>query len=307
MPRKQNVTKPGHVKSGALSVKEKADIRAKAHSHTAEQIASQMQRSAKQVKEELAKVKGVKPDAGFSLKEKLEARPEWATFRKQFSFDEQQEFKHQYVQIMSQLTAGGDIYPTEELQVFQVITLKIQIDRTLEAQRKALNDMDMASSELDTLRNAQLRAESDGDKEEIDKIDKEMIYWGGVQNSGERTNIRCTNEYKVYSDKQDKMLVALKSTRDQRIKVFENSDKSILGLVRLLVQEDQRDQKGTEAEMMKLAAQKEKRRLAKPHKFADGITDRPILTPETVFYEDEDEDQIPDATEDVFAETEPSG
>jgi hypothetical protein len=303
MPRKgtvkKTVIKAGELKRGDLSNAEKAYISDVASTSNAEQIAKKLRRQVLQIRNYLAKIKGLKPEDQRSLQTELLHRPEWQRFKKQFALDEQEEFKHQYVQIMSQMK--GDVMATEELQVFQVITLKILIDRTLEEQKLALDDMNSSYGELHVLR--------ESGKADVGTTSK-IAYWEGVYTTSKKTNNECADRYKIYSDKQDKMLHALKSTRDQRIKVWENADKSILGLVRLLVQEDQRELLGQEAEMMKIASQKERDRLAAPHKYADGITDQPLLTPETVLidYEvAEDSDSQRESVEDVPLNEESGG
>lgn len=281
MPRKPKTNiQPGERKRGRLSNAEKAYITDHLPDPNAEQIAKKLRRPIEQIRRAIENIKGVKPEVRMTLEQQLQTRPEWRRFQKQFNLEEQEEFKHQYVQIISQLKTHGDIMATEELQVFQVITLKILIDRTLEEQKQALDDMNLAHDELHKLR---LKP-----PKEKEKFDIQVAHWETVYESSKRTNKECADRYKIYSDKQDKMLNALKATRDQRIKVWENSDKSILGLVRLLVQEENRELLGHEAEMMKLASEKEKRRLAKPYKFDDGIVDQPILTPETVNWTEEE-------------------
>lgn len=280
MPRrpKSNI-KPGETKHGRLSDAEKAHITETMDTSTPEQIAKRLRRGIRQVRRAIETIKGIPTESRLTFEQQLQTRPEWRRFQKQFNLDEQEEFKHQYVQIMSQLKTQGDIMPTEELQVFQVITLKILIDRTLEEQKQALDDMGRAHEELEALRDPK------GGKLDKNKIE----YWEVLYESSKKTNRECADRYKIYSDKQDKMLFALKSTRDQRIKVWENADKSILGLVRLLIQEDQREILGEEAEMMRLASTKEREWLARPHEYDDGVVDQPLLTPDTVdMFEDED-------------------
>jgi hypothetical protein len=169
---------------------------------------------------------------------------------------------------------------TEELQVFQVITLKILIDRTLEEQKVALDDMSATRAFIESMRNVGVTSLSEDDAADLDKA-------GDQYDAAKRTNKECAERYKIYSDKQDKMLSALKATRDQRIKILENSKGSILGIARLVMEEKQRAALGEEAGLMKRASEKEKQRLSKPHRFADGTIDQPILTPETVLGEKE--------------------
>lgn len=273
MPKK----KPERVKRGGLSKAERAYIEEHIEQR-AEQISKKLGRPISQVQNFIDAFTGVKSEVRMTLQEELEGRPEWKRFQKQFGLDEQEEFKHQYVQIMSQLTEKEEVLATEELQVFQVITLKILIDRTLEEQKRALDDMSMAHDELQDLRAMGPMA----DPEERER-------WETVYEAAKRTNKDCADRYKIYSDKQDKMFIALKSTRDQRVKLIENSSKSIGGWLRLAMEEGQRRSLGDEAETNKIASKKETERLSKPHRYADGTIDQPIFSHETVdkFQEEE--------------------
>lgn len=278
MPRKpkQNV-KPNEMKRGKMSNPELALIRELMDKQPPEQIAKKIRRTAAQVERAIEAIKGVAPVIQMSLEEQLMRRPEWARFQKQFNEDELIEFRHQYVQIMSQLRSYGDVLPTEELQVFHVVSLKINIDRTGEELKQAIDQMNESLAELDILRR-------EGEDADTSKI----AFWHDVYRNAQKMKKECSEQYKTYSDKQDKMLNTLKATRDQRIKNWETADKSIIGLVRLLVEEENRRSLGDEAELMRLACEKEKERLSSPHTYSDGVVDLPILTPETVTHEDYD-------------------
>lgn len=267
MPRKAKKTGDGP-KRGRLSKEELSFIRAKAGALSAEAIAKKLGRGAKQIQDEIDRVTGTKPEARMTLETQLESRPEWRQFNKQFTKEELDEFKHQYVQMVS-TQFKDDLFPTEELQLFQVITLKILIDRTLAEQRMAMEDMRNSHNQMEALR---------GDEKKKSAYDRAEV----VYENAKRTNKDCADRYKIYSDKQDKMFHALKSTRDQRVNFFENSKHSILGWLRTLMEEDFRRQIGEEGEFMKRAAEKEKERLSAPHVYEDGTEDRPLLTPETV-------------------------
>jgi hypothetical protein len=271
---KTNPKLESRVKHGALSPAEKKTIQnliAKGIKYEA--IAKLLNRSTAQVLKEIEKVTGVQPEQSMTLVEQLTARPEWKQFEKQFTEEELQEFAHQYVQIVSAQFKDDTLLPTEELQVFQLITLKIQIDRTLSEQKQALTMMAAATAAIDKMQKSDLS---------VQKNREQMLIASESYSLGRNMNKECTDRYKIYSDKQDKMMRDLRSTREQRVKVVENSGGSILGLVRLLMDEDKRKIAGQEAAMQYTASVKEKERLSQPHKYDDGVVDQPLLTPETV-------------------------
>lgn len=278
MPR-HYIKKGDGPKRGRLSKEEEGFIRGKAPFMSAEAIAKKLGRPVGQIQKEYDKYMGMTPEKRLTLQQQLELRPEWRQFEKQFTFDELNEFKHQYVQIVS-TQFKDDLLPTEELQLFQVITLKILIDRTLAEQKMALEDMQSAHQALEGL-------EERGTKTQSVK-DQISLYETKYENA-KKTNRECADRYKIYSDKQDKMFAALKGTRDQRVKFFENSKHSVLGWLRLLMDEENRREMGDEAEFMRRAAEKERERLSRIYTYEDGFEDRPLLTPEIVLQEEEDE------------------
>lgn len=260
----------GEAKRGRLSAEEIGFIKGKAGAMSAEAIAKKLGRAVEQVQRALDSYTGIKPERMMSLEEQLVTRSEWRQFQKQFTREELEEFKHQYVQMMS-TQFKDDLLPTEELQLFQVITLKILIDRTLAEQRLALEDMQSAHADIELMKGMELNDE--------DRARLMRAY--DTYEASKKTNRECADRYKIYSDKQDKLFKDLKSTRDQRKKLYEDSKGSMLGWIRLLMEEESREEWGNESEMMKLAAEKEKKRLQTPFVYDDGTEDKPLLTPES--------------------------
>jgi hypothetical protein len=103
-----------------------------------------------------------------------------------------------------------------------------------------------------------------------------------------RTSIaNYTNEYTKLLNEQQKISKDLKATREQRIKRIEDGKSSWVGLIRMLEDEDIRERKGREMEIINMAADKMKKSLSEYHQYQDGTLDRPFLTPEAV--EDNDD------------------
>ena len=90
-------------------------------------------------------------------------------------------------------------------------------------------------------------------------------------------------DYKEMQSKKNTMLKELKGTREQRIKILEDSKETFAAWVRALIQDKgMRKEIGANMEKMRLAMEKEKVRLSEFHKYEDGLIDQPFLTPETV-------------------------
>ncbi len=244
---------------------------------TIDQIAMRMNRRVDSVQKEIDKIHGVaEAPSKIGLAKQLELRPEWKKWQAQFTKPELEQFKNQYVQLMAAF--DNNVRATEELQIFQVITLIILIDRTLVEQKVAVDAMERLQPRIDTLR-------AKGKEDEAELLDSQYEMKRAVSKT-------CADKYKTYSDKQNQLLQQLKGTRDQRIKNFESSDKSFVGLLRFLSEEDNRVKAGREMEMVRLASQKEKVRMSQPHRYIDGTVDRPLLSAESVMMEDEYVEEI---------------
>jgi hypothetical protein len=245
---------------------------------SAEQIAAQFKnkRSAEQIQKYINKEFGQNRPIRKEMKlaDELVNRPEWENFREQFTPKELEHFQYRYVQLMGQFR--DDVLPTEELQIFQVITIDILIQRTLKEQKVTVENMERINKELEVLH----EEAKDG------MADKDLF---NALKAGEGQYAVLTDALKVLSQRhesylmrQSSMLKELKATRDQRVKVFENSRQSFLGYLRALGEEDFRLQEGRDAELMRKATEKQAEEMARPQAFPDGVIDQPLLTPETV-------------------------
>ena len=84
---------------------------------------------------------------------------------------------------------------------------------------------------------------------------------------------------------------SLKATRDARVKRIEDSKTTWLGYLRMMEDVQNRKDGGDDAEIKRIAKEKEKERLSQWHKYEDGVVDQPFLTPETVKNEREIEQE----------------
>jgi hypothetical protein len=165
--------------------------------------------------------------------------------------------------------------PTEEMQLYEVIRLDILIQRTMTEQKQMHEEMHHAHQEIERIRK---EFEENGDPSRIDESRTHEIAYAKAAAQVKDLSAR----YDSYMMRQSAMLKELKATRDQRVRVLENSRQSFLGFLRMLNEEDQRDAIGREAGLMAAAADVAAEKLRRPHTYADGMTDQPLLTPEDV-------------------------
>lgn len=201
----------------------------------------------------------------------LEDRPYWIELRSQFTEDELELFKYHWSRIIAQFK--DDVFPTEELQVIDVIKLEILMNRCLKSNK---DNIELLSSYERSLKDERALNKEQQDQDYIINLERQLA---SVRASQESLN----RDYRELQSKKASMLREMKGTREQRIKRLEDSKQSFTSWVAHLMQDpDTMKQYGIEMEKMRLAMLKEKERLSAFHKYDDGIIDQPFLTPDTV-------------------------
>lgn len=205
--------------------------------------------------------------AAFSL----ETRPYWKELTAQFTTDELELFKYHWSRIISQFK--DDVFPTEELQVVDVIKLEILMNRCLKSNKDNINEMNVLEK---LIRDERALDKDQRDQDYIMNMERQMAALRASQESLNR-------DYRELQSKKANMLREMKGTREQRIKRLEDSKQSFTAWVANLMQDpDTMKKYGIEMEKMRLAMKKEEERLSAFHKYEDGGVDQPFLTPDTV-------------------------
>lgn len=257
------------LKRGILSANDKAYIINQCEKQSPEVIANKLRRPVAIIERYISTLTGLNLESHDAVAERLTHSPYWAELETQFNESELGYFKKRYVHYMGQFAKDEEIPPTEELQVFNLITIEILIHQTLYEQKFSRDDMLRVRSELEQERKA------GGDKELLYNLESR---YETARAASKMYNDRLNNFYA----KESSLLKELKSTRDQRIKEIDNNDQNFASFLKTLTTEEGKLRLGEEAEIHVLAMNKEAKRLSAPFKFADGVTDQPLLTPETV-------------------------
>lgn len=201
----------------------------------------------------------------------LEDRPYWIELRSQFTEDELELFKYHWSRIIAQFK--DDVFPTEELQVIDVIKLEILMNRCLKSNK---DNIELLNSYEKSLKDERALTKEQQDQDYIINLERQLA---SVRASQESLN----RDYRELQSKKASMLREMKGTREQRIKRLEDSKQSFTSWVANLMQDPETMKLyGIEMEKMRLAMLKEKERLSAFHKYDDGIIDQPFLTPDTV-------------------------
>lgn len=259
------------MKRGRISRDEERIIERLIKDVSVEDIASELNRDVNSVHEFIKR----KFRHGLSSEEEaaysLEDRPYWIELKAQFTDDELELFKYHWSRIISQFK--DDVFPTEELQVVDVIKLEILMNRCLKGNKENIEQISIYERMVKDERSR------DKDQQDIDYILNLERQVASLRASQESLN----KDYRELQAKKASMLREMKGTREQRIKRLEDSKQSFTSWVAQLIQNPDLIKKyGIEMEKMRLAAEKEKQRLTNYHKYEDGTIDQPFLTPDTV-------------------------
>lgn len=259
------------MKKGRISKEEERIIGRLVDSLTVEDIAKQLDRDVESVDSFIKR----KLKIGLSNEEaaafSLESRPYWNELTGQFTNDELELFKYHWSRIISQFK--DDVFPTEELQVVDVIKLEILMNRCLKSNKDNLNELNIIDK---MVREERAKEKEDRDQDYLMNLERQGAALRASQESLNR-------DYRELQTKKASILREMKGTREQRIKRLEDSKQSFTAWIASLMQDPETLKRyGIEMEKMRLAMIKEKERLSSFHKYEDGIVDQPFLTPDTV-------------------------
>ena len=259
------------MKRGRLSNDEARYITENAEDISIEEIAANLERDPTTIENFIKKNLKIGLSEFEQAAYDLEDRPYWIELRQQFSQEELELFKYHWGRIISQFR--DDVFPTEELQVVDVIKLELLMNRGLK-QNKSNIDQITAFEEL--VRTERATDPDQQDRDYILNLERQIASLRAAQESLNR-------DYRDLQTKKSAMLKEMKGTREQRIKRLEDSKQSFVGWVTHLMQNPNLTQQyGLEMEKMRLAMEKEKGRLSNFHQYEDGQVDQPFLTPDTV-------------------------
>ena len=259
------------MKTGRISKAESRTISRLIDSMTIEDIAKKLDRNVDSVDDYVKR----KLKVGLSRLEQaaysLEDRPYWKELEAQFTPDELELFKYHWSKIITQFK--DDVFPTEEIQVVDVIKLEILMNRCLKGNK---SNIEQISTYEHMVQDERSRDKDQQDHDYIINLERQVASLRASQESLNR-------DYRELQAKKGSMLKEMKGTREQRIKRLEDSKQSFTSWVASMMQNpDLMKKYGIEMEKMRMAMNKEGERLSALHKYEDGTVDQPFLTPDTV-------------------------
>ena len=214
----------------------------------------------------------------LEVRQRLYSREYYAEIKRQFTDRELRYFEALWIKLIRQFRE--DVLPTEELQIKQLITTEILINRCMEERKRCLEDIQRLAETLDAEYTLPL---GDRNIDRIMNLEQQLGMSRGSQTA-------YTNEYTKLSKESKDLSKDLKATRDQRLKRVEDGKSSWVGLIRMLEDEVVREREGRGMSLMKSAADNSIERLAEYHTYQDKQLDIPILTPEIVLKKEQEDE-----------------
>lgn len=261
-------------KAGPWSKEDKAYIAKQAGKLSPEDIAINLKRNPEAVKNYMGKQGLLKYYTKNDIKifesvSSIEESHHWPILCQKFTPAELESFKYHWKNMVKQFK--DDIFHTEELQIIDVITLDILLDRKLIEAQKTKDQIDYLEKEI-----IKEKKKQPIDADKIGNYQKELAGWYA-------TTEAMTKDYTVLLKEKQSLLQKLKGTREQRIKDIDSSKTSFSGWMKELLENNQlRIDLGIKIEKMRLATKVEYERLSEFHKYEDGEVDQMVLNAENV-------------------------
>lgn len=267
------------LKTGRLTKEEKRTILELSEKLTAQEIADRLGRRLVNIEKFLEEngqaTSHIEDDDDKRLLKLLHDRPYWEMTKLQFSDKELTLFELSWIRLYKQF--AEDVEWTEEQQICNLIKVEILAHRNLIERNATKREMEELQKRKDEI----IEEHGPPPHEDAD-VNIEYQNLVGEMRSVEISYSSRMNEYKEILAKIATFTKELKGTREQRVEAIRKSKKDWVSLMKGIKEEKFRNKEGRELELMKLAKQKEKERLAEFHNYADQTVDRPLLTPETV-------------------------
>lgn len=272
-------------KRGALSTEEMRFIQDNVGSMSIELIADSLNRTTKPVERYITDNNlSFDRDENITdktLKIKLHAKTFWNEIVRQFSEEtgELEYFENTWISLVKQFRE--DVLPAEEMQIKQYITIDILINRSMKERKRHIAETERLQREVDSIYS---QPEDQRDTPRLANLETQLSF--------ARNSIASyTNEYTKLLGEQQKIGKDLKATREQRIKRIEDGKSSWVGLIRMLDDEAIREKEGKEMAILEMATIQARQKLYENHQYEDDMVDQPFLTPESVAYIEEKEDE----------------
>lgn len=211
------------------------------------------------------------------IERELKSRFFYSDLRKQLSKEELRSFVEHWTKLIFQF--GGDILPSEELDVKEYINIEILKNRVLLSEKEYKDLKDQEFSKLQVYNKRDPATYSKEDKSEMRDLRAQIkVYTEEITN--------CRKEYVSLIDKGDKVKKSVADSRSKRAYDFDKAKIDITSLIKLLEDKINADKLARESEILKKAKDKEEKKMGEYYEFEDGKVDRLITNVRTIKTDD---------------------
>lgn len=276
-------------KSGAVSNDERKFIIDNSGKMTSEEIADAIGKSVKIVEREIQNHVKLPTAENNTIRWHLKKLPEWKSLKQQFTNDELNLIEEKYIKYVEQMESN--LTATEESQVLNMIKIEILMDRNLIADRESLESIAIYQQTSQAIIDS-----VNGDVSLLDEVERDKLQNCQNQITSIRDGHGFRNKQHMELQTQlNNIHSKLKTSRDQRVNNILDAKMSFGAYVKSLTELKKQNKESRFIELNRLAVEKERDRLSRAHKYADGSYDNPILTADILEKLDKEDD---DETED---------
>jgi hypothetical protein len=272
------------LKPGKLSTEDEEFIRENAVSMKVADIAAAINRRENPVRkfiesEGLASLENIQnvDEEYLEILNALKKKAFYEELKLQLDEDELKYFTAHWVDFVLQF--NNDILASEYMQVRELITCDILVNRIMRKRLMAKKDIERYSKLLD----------DEYKKPSANRNLDDCALWESQLAQSRSAEGNLTSEQnKLQADKKE-LQKSLKATRDQRFSKVESGEKTFMSIIKMMYEENEREKAGQIAELIRLSTEKQKERLTDWHVYGDGGMDMPILNDESILKKKDEE------------------
>lgn len=278
-------------KRGAISDKEKKFLKDNHATLSPAEIAKALDRTEEIVRHWYVTILKISPDedeiseeevADLNIEKEFLRSPEWEGLKQEFTDEELTFFRHRYRKLMGQFREG--VTATEEMQIILLVKYEILKHRNLVETKNSVNDIVRLEDAVKDI------YDQYPDVNSMDANTKSFLLNLENQLLASKTARQAkSGEYIKLTEKLNSLMRELKATRDQRISKYDAAGGTLMDVFKQLQVDDVNEKEGRHMELVAMAVDKETKRLGLLHNYTDGTLDQPLLTPENVIADSEDE------------------
>lgn len=281
-------------KTGKLSKTDEEYIVRNIHSSSLQDIANKLNRNLDPIKRFVERKKLVAEPTIEEVQDRqrllstLHSKPYWKSIVESYTVSEVEYFEGNWMAMVTEF--NEELTVGEETHLKDWLCLQIQINRLNKDQKMATETIQRLESEIISDQARLAAIDNPMDTEHI-TIRQSLALKAAELGAIRASTPQYISQHAKLVDLAGDISKLLKATREKARDIKVNED-TYWGYIQLLEDEKQRKIESRQAEILRVAMNTARKRLGSNHMFMDGVVDKPLLSAETVFYEDEIKEDI---------------